>query len=62
MNSVELRTIVHTALNAKAGTQYGDISTVEPIPPKPGQPVELRVTVPDPSGQPRVHIVSIKEE
>lgn len=62
MNSVELRTIVHTALNQKAGTQYGDILTVEALPPTPGRPVRLRVTVPDPHGNPRVHVVSIEEE
>jgi hypothetical protein len=62
MNSLELRTLIHTALNGKAGTQYGDILTVDPIPPVPGSPVQLRVAAPDPVGERRVHVVSVADE
>lgn len=62
MNSLELRTILYNALNQKAGTQYGDILTVEPLPLDPGEPLRLRVTAPDPCGKRRVHLVEITEE
>ncbi|WP_434598137.1 hypothetical protein [Streptomyces sp. A5-4] len=62
MSPIELRTLIHTALNKKAGTQYGDILTVEQIPPVPGEPVRLRVQAPDPMGTIRTHLIEISEE
>ncbi|WP_158819054.1 MULTISPECIES: hypothetical protein [Streptomyces] len=50
MSPIELRTLIHTAVNKKAGTQYSDILTVEPIPPEPDNPVRLRVQASDPMG------------
>ncbi len=62
MNPIELRTIVHTALHQRAGTQYGDVLTCEALPPEPGEPVRLRVQAPDPSGKIRTHTISISED
>ncbi|MFC4506677.1 MULTISPECIES: hypothetical protein [Streptomyces] len=62
MKPIELRTLIHTALNKKAGPQYGDILTAEPIPPVPGEPVRLRVQAPDPMGAIRTHLIEISEE
>lgn len=62
MNPLELRTLIHTGLSKKYGTQYGDVLTVEPLPPKPGDPVQMMVTAPDPSGNLRKFRVSITEE
>lgn len=62
MSPIELRTLIHTVLNKKAGTQYGDILTVEPIPPVPGEPVRLRVQAPDPMGAIRTYLIEISEE
>ncbi|MFG3403681.1 hypothetical protein [Streptomyces sp. NPDC048142] len=62
MNPIELRTKIHTALNEKAGTQHGDILTVEPIPPVPGEPVRPRAQAPDPMGAIRTHLIDFSEE
>ncbi|MER6520012.1 hypothetical protein ABT246_24550 [Streptomyces sp. NPDC001553] len=62
MNPIELRTKIHTALNEKAGTQHGDILTVEPISPVPSKPVRLRVQAPDPMSAIRTHLIEISEE
>ncbi|MFJ5071714.1 hypothetical protein ACIQC7_35390 [Kitasatospora sp. NPDC088556] len=60
MSPIELRTLIHTALNKKAGTQYGDIVSAEQIPP--GEPVRLRVQAPDQVGADRAHLIEIREE
>ncbi|MFD7661251.1 hypothetical protein [Streptomyces sp. NPDC059788] len=62
MSPIELRTLIHSALNKKAGTRYGDILIAEPIPPEPGEPVRLRVQAPDPMGAIRTHLIEISEE
>lgn len=54
--------MIHKDLNAQAGTQCGDILTVEPIPPVPGEPVRLRVQAPDPMGAIRTDLIEISEE
>ncbi|MGK5530841.1 hypothetical protein [Streptomyces sp. URMC 129] len=60
MNRIELRTIIHNALNTKVGTEYGDILSVERLDPF-RQEWGLRVTAPDPMGEPRVFRVIITE-
>lgn len=62
MNRIELRTLICQALHKHFGTQYGQIKTMESLPPVPGEPVQLRVTAPDPLGEDRVFLVEITEE
>lgn len=63
MNPLELRTRVHQRLHQDYGTQYGEISTMEPLAPLTGDPVvRLRVVASDPQGAPRAMLISIVEE
>lgn len=62
MNPLEVRTQIRKALAENTGDAYGQIRSVTMMPPEDtGASVGMRLTVNDPTGQPRRYVVLISE-